>query len=166
MMKLLNRLEKSMFEAKTHCLEQDQLVPKGREEVFQFFSDAFNLERLTPPFLNFKILTEAPIAIEPGTLIDYKIRLFGVPMRWRTRIARFEPDELFVDEQIRGPYALWHHTHTFEETPEGTLMRDIVKYRLPLGWLGDVAHALFVRATLKRIFRYRRDALADCLEEM
>ena len=149
---------------KTYRLEQKQLIPLGRPSVFEFFSDAFNLERLTPDFLNFKILTEAPIDIQEDTIIEYRIRLFGVPMFWRTRIERFEPDEAFVDTQIKGPYKLWHHTHTFEETEDGTLMRDVVLYRLPFGILGQLAHFMFVKKTLEKIFQYRRDALVEALE--
>lgn len=152
--------------SKTFRLEQEQIVPKTRSEVFRFFSDAFNLERLTPPFLNFKILTPAPIDIQTDTIIEYRIKLFGIPMYWRTRILNFEPEDSFVDSQEKGPYSLWHHTHTFEDTDEGTLMKDIVLYRLPLGPLGLLAHTLFVRRTLKRIFNYRRDALADLLGEI
>ena len=155
-------LKLNMF-TKTFRLEQEQLVARPLTEVFSFFSDAFNLERLTPPFLNFKILTPAPIDIRTDTIIEYRITLFGVPMYWRTRILDFTPDDSFVDSQEKGPYAFWHHTHTFEETEGGTLMRDIVLYRLPLGPLGLLAHVLFVRHTLKRIFSYRRDALANLL---
>ena len=151
---------------KTFRLEQEQLVAAPRTEVFSFFSNAFNLERLTPPFLNFKILTPAPIDIQTDTIIEYRIKLFGIPMYWRTRILDFEPEDSFVDSQERGPYTLWHHTHTFEETDDGTLMKDIVLYRLPLGPLGRLAHFLFVRRTLKRIFSYRRDALADLMGEI
>ena len=107
--------------AKTHRLEYVQVIPLERSTVFSFFSDAFNLERLTPSFLNFSILTPAPIHVETGTLIEYTIRLFGIPMKWRTEIERFEPEREFVDNQIRGPYRLWHHTHTFEDVPGGTL---------------------------------------------
>ena len=151
---------------KTFRLEQEQLVAAPRTEVFSFFSNAFNLERLTPPFLNFKILTPAPIDIQTDTIIEYRIKLFGIPMYWRTRILAFEPEDSFIDSQERGPYTLWHHTHTFEETDDGTLMKDIVLYRLPLGPLGRLAHFLFVRRTLKRIFSYRRDALADLMGEI
>jgi len=151
---------------KTFILEQEQLIAAPRSEVFRFFSNAFNLERLTPPFLNFKILTPAPIDVQTDTIIEYRIKLFGVPMNWRTRILDFEPEGSFVDSQERGPYTLWHHTHTFEETDQGTLMKDIVRYRLPLGPLGLIAHALFVRRTLRRIFSYRRDALADLMGEI
>ena len=148
---------------KTYRLEQTQLIPKDRSAVFNFFSDAFNLQALTPSFLNFRILTPAPIDIQEGTLIDYKISLFGVPMKWRTRIETFEPEERFVDTQIKGPYSLWHHTHTFEDVPEGTLMKDVVQYRLPFGPLGRIVHTLFVRRTLERIFQYRYDALETLL---
>ena len=152
-----------IFTSKTYTLERSQLLPLPRSDVFAFFSDAFNLQAITPSFLGFKILTPAPIDIQEGTLIDYKITLFGIPMKWRTRIERFEPETSFVDTQIRGPYALWHHTHTFEDSPDGTLMRDIVRYRLPLGVLGTIAHMLFVRHTLQRIFQYRFDTLEQLL---
>ena len=144
---------------KTYTLERTQLIPKPRRDVFAFFSDAFNLQAITPDFLGFEIITPAPIDIKKGALIDYRITLFGIPMKWRTRIARFEPEDAFVDTQIRGPYALWHHTHTFEDCPEGTLMRDTVLYRLPFGLLGTIAHALFVKRTMQRIFQYRFDTL-------
>lgn len=152
-----------VFSGKTYTLERSQMIQLPRKEVFDFFSDAFNLERLTPAFLNFKILTKAPIDIGEGSLIDYRIRLFGVPMKWRTRIERFEPDTEFVDNQIKGPYVLWHHTHVFEHTADGTLMKDVVRYRLPVGVVGRMVHWLFVRRTLERIFDFRRDALKSCL---
>jgi ligand-binding SRPBCC domain-containing protein len=129
--------------------------------VFAFFADAYNLETITPPFLRFRILTPRPIPMAPGTLIDYRLRLFGVPFRWRTRIERFEPGRGFVDAQIRGPYRLWHHTHEFERTAEGTHMRDRVRYALPLGVLGSVAHALAVRRMLDDIFAFRRRRIEE-----
>ena len=154
-----------IFQGKTYTLERTQLIPKSRDDVFAFFSDAFNLESITPSFLGFEILTPAPIDIQEGTLIDYRITLFGFPMKWRTRIERFDPQTSFVDTQIRGPYALWHHTHTFEDSPDGTLMRDTVLYRLPFGFLGTIAHSLFVRRTLQRIFQYRFDTLEKLLSD-
>jgi len=153
-----------MFGSKTYTLEQSQLIPLGRPAVFAFFADAFNLEVLTPPFLRFQIMTPAPIDIQVGTIIEYRISLFGIPMYWKTCIERFEPDELFVDNQEKGPYRLWHHTHTFEEVSGGTLMRDVVRYRLPFGFLGRIAHFIFVRRTLQKIFQFRRDALYGALE--
>jgi ligand-binding SRPBCC domain-containing protein len=142
-------------------LEQTQLVPKPRSEVFAFFSDAYNLERLTPVFLGFKILTPGPIEMRPGAIIDYSLRLYGVPVKWKTRIEVFEPETRFVDSQLEGPYRYWQHLHEFEEVEQGTRMRDVVNYELPFGPLGTVALALFVRGSLERIFRYRRQAITD-----
>lgn len=149
------------FLSPTYRLEQEQFIPRPRAEVFDFFSDALNLERLTPPFLNFKVLTPAPIEMQADTLIDYQLSLYGVRFGWRTRIASHTPDEGFVDTQERGPYTLWHHTHTFEEVDGGTLMRDLVRYRLPLGPLGAAAHSLFVRRQLTRIFAFRREVISE-----
>jgi ligand-binding SRPBCC domain-containing protein len=142
-----------------HLLEQKQLVPRSRAEVFAFFADAGNLERLTPSFLRFQILTPAPIAMRPGALIDYRLSLFGVGFRWRTEIEVYEPGVRFVDVQRRGPYRRWHHTHTFEDAPGGTLIGDRVEYALPLGPLGELAHVLAVRRQLDTIFAYRRRAI-------
>lgn len=140
-------------------LERTTFLPRSREEVFAFFSDAGNLEQITPPFLNIHILTPQPIAMKPGTLIDYQIRLFGVPIRWRTRIVTFEPVSHFLDIQLSGPYRQWHHRHDFEAVPGGTKMYDRVDYDLPLGILGSIARWLFVRRTLDRIFDYRTSAI-------
>lgn len=140
---------------RVHLLEREQLVPREPAETWDFFQDAYNLEAITPAFLGFRVTTPRPIAMEEGTLIDYELRLHGVPVRWRTRIEAWEPHARFVDRQLRGPYALWHHTHTFEAAPGGTLMRDRVRYRLPLGIAGALAHAAFVRRDLERIFDFR-----------
>lgn len=142
-----------------HKLERKQLLPGTPEEVFPFFADARNLEALTPPFLGFRILTPLPIEMREGTLIDYSLSLFGAPMRWKTRIAAWEPGVRFVDEQLSGPYAFWRHTHSFERRGNGTLMRDVVEYREPLGPLGALAHHLFVARTVERIFDFRRGAV-------
>ena len=112
-------------------------------------------------FLNFRILTPPPIDIKEGTIIQYKISLFAVPMKWKTEIEKFEPENLFVDNQVKGPYSLWHHTHIFEETENGTLMTDIVNYRLPFGILGRIAHTIFVRRTLKKIFAQRKQEISQ-----
>ncbi len=146
---------------KTYRLEQSQFVPRRREEVFPFFADASNLERITPPFLHFHILSPPPNPIEAGTLIDYRLRLYGVPVYWRTRIETFEPPCSFVDIQLSGPYRLWHHRHEFIEVSGGTEMRDIVDYQIPFGPLGDIARSLFVRRSLKQIFDYRRTVIAE-----
>ena len=143
-----------------HVLERVQLVPRPRREVFAFFADAHNLERITPPTLRFRILTPDPIELRAGALIDYRLSLFGVPFGWRTLIEVFEPDVRFVDVQLAGPYRRWHHTHLFEDAPGGTLMRDRVEYQLPLGPLGDLAHAVLVRRQLAAIFDHRREVIA------
>jgi ligand-binding SRPBCC domain-containing protein len=127
-------------------------LPHPIEVVFNFFANAENLEALTPKFLNFSILTPTPIEMETGKLIDYKIVIHGIPIRWKTRILDWNPPHSFVDEQIRGPYLLWHHTHQFESTANGTLVKDVVRY-IPFG--GALVHRLFVKKDLERIFGYR-----------
>jgi ligand-binding SRPBCC domain-containing protein len=139
-----------------YVLAVEQMVPRPRPEVFAFFADAANLERLTPPRLKFSIRTSLPIAMRPGAIIDYRLSLFGFPFRWRTVMEVFEPDSRFVDLQAAGPYAFWRHLHEFTDAPGGTLIRDRVEYQLPLGPLGRLARALFVRRQLEHIFDYRR----------
>jgi ligand-binding SRPBCC domain-containing protein len=140
-------------------LEQEQIIAAPRAAVFEFFSKAENLEKLTPPFLSFGILSPLPIEMKRGQFIEYRIRLGGVPMNWLTEISEWAPPERFVDEQLRGPYRYWHHAHEFQEVSGGTLMRDVVEYELPLGPLGRLAHAALVRRTLQRIFDYRRQVV-------
>lgn len=147
-----------------HQLSRTQLVGRPLPEVFAFFSDASNLDALTPPFLHFRILTPMPIELRAGAQLDYRLSLFGVPVRWRTRITDWQPQERFVDEQEFGPYELWRHTHEFEARGGSTLMRDVVDYSEPLGPIGTVAHVLFVRRSLDRIFDFRRDAILRLLD--
>jgi ligand-binding SRPBCC domain-containing protein len=143
---------------RTYILERQQIIPLPRTQTFAFFGDALNLELITPPFLHFRVLTKPPIAMQAGTLLDYRLSLFGIPFYWQTLIERWSPEDSFVDTQLTGPYNLWHHTHTFETiAPNQTLMRDTVLYRLPFGFAGRIAHALFVKRTLNMIFDYRRD---------
>ncbi len=148
----------------THILERSQVVERSLEATFAFFSDAYNLEKITPEFLRFKILTPRPLAMQAGTIIEYSLSLFGVPFHWQTLIEQWEPGVKFVDSQLKGPYALWVHTHSFEALgAERTLMRDRVEYQLPLGFLGEIAHVMFVKATLGKIFDYRAEATARLL---
>lgn len=143
---------------RTFELHSSVTLPRPLDAVFPFFSDARNLERLTPPWLRFSVLTPGPIEMRPGATIDYRLRLRGVPLRWRSEITVWEPPFRFVDEQRRGPYRLWIHEHRFEEVDGRTLARDDVRYAVPGGWLAD---RLLVRRDLQRVFEYRRAVLRD-----
>jgi len=143
---------------KEFTLQTELWLPRPRDEVFPFFGEARNLETLTPPWLQFEVLTPATMAMRPGTLIDYRIRVHGIPIRWRTEIAEWQPPHRFVDVQLRGPYTLWHHTHTFEERDGGTLCLDHVRYR-PRG--GALINWLFVRRDVEEIFRYRQQRMQE-----
>jgi ligand-binding SRPBCC domain-containing protein len=145
----------------THLLSRSQHVPAPPDAVFDFFSDARNLEAITPPWLRFSVLTPGPIEMQAGALIEYRLALHRVPVRWLTRIEEWDPGRAFVDMQVRGPYRLWHHTHTFAERDGGTLVGDRVRYALPFGPLGSLAHAAFVRRDLERIFAYRHAVIAQ-----
>lgn len=145
-------------------LQREQELEVGIDHAFEFFGLAENLEAITPPWLGFEITTPTPIAMGVGTEIRYRLRLHGVPVRWLTRIEEWDPPRGFVDRQVRGPYALWHHTHSFRELgPERTEMVDTVRYGHRLGPLGTVAEHLLVRRDLERIFDYRRDAIAGLI---
>jgi ligand-binding SRPBCC domain-containing protein len=141
-----------------NVLERVQTLPIDRASVFEFFSDPRNLEVLTPPWLHFRVL-ETPGRLSEGALIAYRLRLHGIPLTWRTKIIHWQPGERFVDIQLAGPYKLWHHTHAFEDTAEGTLIRDTVRYRVPLGPLGDIVRRALVKPDTEKIFEYRREAI-------
>jgi ligand-binding SRPBCC domain-containing protein len=146
---------------KTWRLATSQWVPHPPEAVFPFFADAQNLEELTPSWLSFRILTPLPIDLRQGARIDYRIALHGVPIRWRTEIARWEPPHAFADRQLRGPYAVWHHTHTFTPCDGGTVLGDEVEMRPKGGPLAPLLMAVFVRRDVERIFRHRARTLAE-----
>lgn len=145
----------------TYLLRREQFIPRPREEVFSFFASAENLDFLTPPWLHFRILTPMPLPMSRATRIDYRIRWRWAPLRWTTEIAEWNPPYGFVDQQLRGPYALWHHTHRFEAIDGGTAMVDEVRYRLPLGPLGRLLHPLLVRRDLDAIFEFRAQRVAE-----
>lgn len=148
-----------------HILQRQQRIERPIDEAFAFYGDARNLERITPPLLGFEVTTPEPVEMGAGTLIEYRLRLHRVPVRWRARIEAWEPPRRFVDVQVKGPYSLWEHTHTFEEDgPGATVIEDRVRYSIPFGPLGDLADRLLVRRDLKRIFDYRRDAVAHALD--
>jgi ligand-binding SRPBCC domain-containing protein len=134
------------------------LLPRPRAEIFPFFAEARNLETLTPPWLKFEVVTPQPIVMRAGVLIDYRIRVHGLPIRWRTEIVEWNPPHQFVDVQLSGPYQLWHHTHTFEDCGNSTLCRDDVRY-WPRG--GALIDRLFVRRDVERIFAFRREKLQE-----
>jgi len=141
-----------------HVFETELFLPVPRAKVFPFFADARNLEILTPPWLNFHVLTPGDIQMGVGTLIDYQLRIHGLPVRWQSEITVWEPPFRFADEQRRGPYRRWNHTHTFEEKDGGTLCRDRVLYAVPGGAL---VNWIFVRHDVAKIFRYRSAALKE-----
>ena len=137
---------------KVRSFASELWLPRPREEVFAFFSDARNLDAITPSWLRFQMVTAGPVVMKPGALIDYKLRVHGLPIRWRTRITEWDPPIRFVDEQLRGPYRLWIHEHEFELRDGGTLVRDRVRYAVPFDFL---VHNLFVSRDVARIFAYR-----------
>ena len=146
---------------RVHILDRQQRVEVPIERAFAFYGDARNLERITPPWLGFEVTTPGPIEMGVGTLIEYRLRLHRVPVRWRTRIEAWEPPRRFVDVQVKGPYSLWEHTHTFAaDGPEATIIRDRVRYSIPFGPLGEIANRLLVQRDLRQIFDYRREAVA------
>lgn len=147
-----------------HILERTQVIDRPIDETFEFFADAGNLERITPPELHFRIVTPQPIDVRKGTLIDYNLRLHGLPMTWKTLISEWEPPFSFVDEALKSPYSQWIHRHTFLEIEEGrTEIKDQVRYRLPFEPLGELGHWL-VRRELEYIFDFRTDAVEEILQ--
>jgi len=137
-------------------LEARLWLARPLDQVFAFFADASNLEAITPPWLGFRILTPLPLEMRAGAVIDYRIRLHGIPLAWRSEITAYDPPYRFVDEQRRGPYRRWRHEHRFDASADGTRIVDHVRYRV---WGGRPVHALLVRPQLQNIFRFRQERL-------
>jgi uncharacterized protein (TIGR01777 family) len=146
-----------------HAFEDSIVVNAPLDKAFAFFADASNLARLTPPVLDFQMRTQAPVAMRRGTVLEYSLKVRGVPVRWKSLISDWQPGARFTDYQLRGPYALWRHEHEFAEDPAGTLVRDRVAYSLPLAPLGDIALPL-VRKDMEKIFEFRRAQVARLVE--
>jgi ligand-binding SRPBCC domain-containing protein len=148
-----------MTMSKLRIISRETLVNKQIDEVFEFFTKAENLNIITPPELNFKIITSLPIEMKKGTLIDYKIKLSGIQFSWKTEITLWEPPFGFIDTQLKGPYKIWIHEHIFVSQGNGTVVKDIVSY-LPPGWLIEpVIHKLVVKKKLEQIFDYRQNKI-------
>ena len=146
-----------------HLLSRKQIINLPLRETFSFFSDAENLERITPPELDFRITTRRPIKIKRGTLIDYRLKLRGIPISWQTEISQWDPPYAFVDQALKSPYKQWIHLHEFKELPDGqTEMIDEVRYRLPFEPFGDIMH-WYVRGELNYIFDFRSKAVSEIL---
>jgi ligand-binding SRPBCC domain-containing protein len=143
-----------------HHFHSEQWIGRPVQEVFAFFSDANNLEAITPRQLNFRILTPGPIRLAAGARIDYQLKLYGIPLKWATLIESWAPPREFVDVQLRGPYRVWRHTHRFLAEGGGTRIVDDVEYELPLGPLGRLVEALWTRREVDRIFGYRTEVIA------
>ncbi len=151
-----------------HLLRRQQIIHGNPDAVWKFFSTPANLARITPPYMNFTVTSEdVGEEIYPGQIITYKVSpLLHIPLFWMTEITHVQQGKMFVDEQRKGPYKLWHHQHHFEPTDKGVLMTDVVHYRLPLGLLGAVAHSVFVRRQLEDIFDYRHHAVLEIFPEV
>ncbi|MEW6411304.1 MAG: SRPBCC family protein [Candidatus Zixiibacteriota bacterium] len=140
-------------------MRREQIIARPIEEAFSFFERPENLEKITPSSVGFVILTPGPIPMHPGAVLDYTIRPMGFPIRWTTLITSYDPPHRFTDVALKGPYSYWHHTHTFEKTTQGTIMRDEVRYALPLGWIGRLVRRFWVRRQLDYIFDFRAKAI-------
>lgn len=141
--------------------ERYQYIHTDKNQVFNFFSEAKNLETITPPFLNFKITNMSTTNIEEGTLIDYKLKIHGVPAKWKTEISQWNPGESFIDSQLKGPYNKWIHLHEFYKAGQGCLIRDFVRYKVPLGKIGALLTGAFIRKDINEIFNFRKTKIKE-----
>lgn len=141
--------------------QTEVVIPRPVKEVWPFFADAHNLEKITPPWLNFKVLSQSTQKIQEGTTFEYKLRVKGFPVKWKSKIINWIDEKQFMDIQLEGPYSRWEHLHTFEPTEGGTLMKDTVDYELPFGALGRIAAGWMVDKDVKTIFEYRKKVIVD-----
>jgi ligand-binding SRPBCC domain-containing protein len=146
-----------------YTLQCEMLTDQTVDRTFSIFEEPYNLAKITPPWLNFKVTSRSPVQMHQGAEIEYTIRWLGIPIRWKTVIAEYCPPHHFVDEQAKGPYTLWRHRHTFEQTSEGVRIADRVDYVLPFGLLGRLVHGALIRRQLIGIFRYRQEEIAKML---
>lgn len=153
------------LEGNVFRLETSLWLPQSKEEVFPFFADAKNLEKITPPWLNFRILSQSTPEIQKATTFDYALKLKGIPIKWRSLISEWKENELFVDEQLKGPYKKWHHLHRFSDHNNGTLMEDIVHFCLPFGWLGKSFGGPLVKRDVAQVFSYRASVIRSLFLE-
>jgi len=141
---------------KLYTFKKEQKISKSIIDVFDFFSKPENLSVITPNKMDFKILTPSPIEMKEGTLIDYTVKIMSFPIRWRTLITKYDPPNMFIDQQLKGPYSMWHHTHLFEKINDNeTLIKDIILYAVPFSFIGSITHSLYIKRDLENIFDYR-----------
>ena len=146
---------------KIYTFYKEQFVPSDLDTVFEFFSRPENLEKITPSSMGFNIITPTPIDMKEGTIIDYTVKIKGVPMRWRTMITSYKKNEYFVDEQLKGPYSYWHHKHTFKEVEGGVLIIDEITYALPIQAFRLIVHPVLIKPQLNQIFNFRFQTIKD-----
>ena len=147
---------------KTYNLKFEQFIDLPIEDVFNFFSKPENLSLITPPRLKFDILTPTPLQMKEGQLIEYTIRIFGKKIRWTTLITEYTPNKMFIDQQLSGPYSMWHHTHNFKKLNDNeTLIEDIVVYSVPYSFIGGLIHSLYIKRDLEKIFSYRSKKIKE-----
>ena len=163
---ILHKMIEIVKHSGVYTLTAEQLLPITLEKAWEFFSSPGNLKKITPEQMGFSITSKEGGQMYPGQIITYRVGIFpGIKSNWVTEITYVEKNNFFVDEQRVGPYKMWHHEHHFEKVGNGVLMKDMVTYRLPFGWMGSIAHAIFIRAQLKKIFGYRYQVLSDYFKD-
>tara|TARA_Y100000385_G_C12891620_1_gene550216 strand:- start:104 stop:637 length:534 start_codon:yes stop_codon:yes gene_type:complete len=158
---LITFLGSFLRQPKIYSFSKEQFVPSDMETVFDFFSRPENLEKITPSSMGFNIITPKPIEMKDGAIIDYTVKILGVPVRWRTMITSYKKNEYFIDEQLKGPYSYWHHKHTFKEVEGGVLIIDEITYALPIQAFRKIVHPLIIKPQLKQIFDFRFQIIKD-----